>query len=72
MMLLSIDNLASKYHLLPSEAMSRASTFDLYVLDVSAKWVKYQQDLANGKGKITPTLTTEQMQAMIDKVRGKQ
>lgn len=71
MMLLSIDNLCSKYHLLPSEAMSRANTFDLYVLDVSAKWVKYQQDQANGKGKRSDP-TPDEMQAMLDKVRGKQ
>jgi len=35
--------------LLPSEALSRATTFDLYVLDVSTRWLTYRQDLAEGK-----------------------
>jgi hypothetical protein len=37
--------------LLPSEALSRATTFDLYVLDVSTRWISYKQDLAEGKVK---------------------
>ena len=35
--------------MLPSEALSRATTFDLYVLDVSTRWISYKQDLAEGK-----------------------
>lgn len=69
-MILSLDNLAHRYRCLPSEAMSRASTFDLYVLDVSSKWVKYQQDLADGKvAKKQPT--QQQMLDMVAKLREK-
>jgi hypothetical protein len=70
MMILSLDNLAHRYNCLPGEALSRASTFDLYVLDVSAKWVKYQQELADGKAtKKQPT--QQQMLDMVAKVREK-
>jgi hypothetical protein len=59
--------------LLPSEALERATTFDLYVLDISSRWVKYQQDKAdnNSKGMPPPAkkLTQEQMLDMIKRVR---
>jgi hypothetical protein len=48
-MLLSLDNLAKRYGLLPSEALGRATTFDLYVLDVSSKFQNYLQEKSDGK-----------------------
>lgn len=71
MLTLTLDNLAHRYQLLPSEALARATTFDLYVLDISTKWVKYQQDLQEGRtGRATPRLNTEEMMAMIDRAKG--
>lgn len=46
--MLTIDNLAHRYNCLPSEALARATTFDLHVLDISSKYVKYQYDKENG------------------------
>jgi hypothetical protein len=70
MMVLTLDNLAHRYNVLPSEALERATTFDLYVLDVSAKWSKYQSDLADGKvTKPTQQLSQEQMVEMIKRVK---
>ena len=71
MMVITLDNLAHRYNCLPSEALARANTFDLYVLDVSTKWFKYQNEQANGKNP-TPTpprLTVDQMQEMLRKAR---
>jgi hypothetical protein len=72
-MILSLDNLAAKYHLLPSEALERATTFDLYVLDTGARWIRYQHELAESNAKggppPTPKLTEAQMKAMIAKVK---
>lgn len=69
-MILSLDNLASRYHQLPSQALATATTFDLYVLDVSSRWVKYQQGLADGTvERQTPKLTQDEMLAMIKKVK---
>jgi hypothetical protein len=63
--------------LLPSEALERASTFDLYVLDVSSRWVKYQQDMADSKQKgVAPppakNLSQQQMMDMIKRARERQ
>lgn len=67
-MVLTLNNLAEKYGLLPSEAYSRATTFDLYVLDVSTRWFKYQQDVAEGRI-AEHNLTHEQMLEMLRKAR---
>lgn len=71
MMMLTLDNLAHRYNCLPSEAMDRATTFDLRVLDVSAKWSKYQNDLAEGKVPLEKqyNLSKEQMLAAIQQAR---
>ena len=50
-MIITLNNLAKEYGLLPSEALSRATTFDLYVLDVSTRWLSHRQDVAEGKVK---------------------
>ena len=69
-MILSLDNLAAKYHLLPSEALERATTFDLYVLDTSARWVRHQQDVADGKvASKSHGLSVSKMQEMMRKAK---
>ena len=68
MMILTLDNLATRYHCLPSEAMANGTTFDLYVLDVSAKWSKHQQDISEGKT-VEHKLTQAEMLTMIDRAR---
>mgnify|MGYP003336241467 CR=1 FL=1 len=70
MMTITLDHLASRYHCLPSEAMSRATTFDLYVLDVANRYEKRQRDIAEGRAPETPKLTQDEMQAMVNAVRG--
>lgn len=52
--------------------MARANTFDLYVLDVHTKWVKYQHELqtsGNGHVKPSPKPNQAQMLDMIKRVR---
>ena len=69
-MILSLDNLATRYHLLPSEALERATTFDLYVLDTGARWVRHQQDLADGKtSSNTSKFSVKQMQDMMKQAK---
>lgn len=74
MMILTLDNLAHRYNLLPSEALARATTLDLYVLDISAKWSKYQVDKAEGRqsNSAKSNLSQDEMKAMIERVRSKQ
>jgi hypothetical protein len=74
-MILSIHNLAENYKCLPTEVLERATTFDLYVLDVHTRWVKYQheQAMAKQEGRVTPLrapkLTEQQMLDMIKRTR---
>ena len=67
-MLLSIDALGKRYSLLPSEVMSKASTFDLVVLDAALGYQNYIQDKADGKKEV-PKLSQEEMMAQIKRVR---
>jgi hypothetical protein len=73
-MILSIHNLAENYKCLPTEVLERATTFDLYVLDVHTKWVKYQHEQekarnnsGNSSGQVfrQPKLSQEQLRAMM-------
>ena len=67
-MLLSIDAIGKRYSLLPSEVMTKASTFDLVVIDAALGYQTYIQDKAEGK-KATPQLTQEEMMAAMERVR---
>lgn len=72
MLVLTLHNLAERYKCLPSEALSRGTTLDLYVLDVSTRWARRQQEQhesANGSASITPKLSVEEMQNMINRVK---
>lgn len=68
-MLLTLDNLANRYNCLPSQALAQGTTFDLHVLDVSAKWSKHQQEVAEGKSPQAKKLTQAEMLAMIARAR---
>ena len=74
MMLLTVDNLAHRYHCLPSEVLERATTLDLHVIDLSSKWQRHQHEelekqQANQYAPKRPNLTKDQMQAMMDRVK---
>lgn len=56
------------YRLLPSQVRDNATTYDIMVMDAYVSWENEQRDIASGK-KPVPKLTTEEMQAMIDRVR---
>ena len=70
-MLLTLHVLAETYRVLPSEALERGSTFDLYVLDLHHKWMRYQEAKQNGKADPVSgnELSQEQMKAMIERAK---
>lgn len=73
-MVVSLHNLASTYHLLPSEALERASTFDMYVLNIHTQWQNHQREVAEAQsnGHATPPkkkYSTEELQNMVNAVR---
>lgn len=72
-MLLTLHNLAKTYKMLPSEALNRATTFDLYILDTFHRYSKYQELRQSGKAqpmaKPRREPTVDEMKAMIASVR---
>jgi hypothetical protein len=68
-MLVTLHTLAQTYHLLPSEALARATTFDLFVLDNYSRFINYQEAKANGKAAPAPTLGVEQMKTMVEQAK---
>lgn len=69
-MTITLDNLATRYHCLPSQALEQATTFDLHVLDVATRWSNYQHELASTGKKPVPKLTEDAMMQMLNNVRG--
>lgn len=71
-MVLTLHNLAKTYKILPSEALSSGTTFDLYVLDTYHRYVNYEEQkaLGNAPPARKTHYTQEELQAMIDRVRG--
>jgi len=74
MMMLSLDNLAHRYGILPSEALERASTLDLRVLEVSSKWETRKQRLEKEPEKVkaedeTKKYGQDKLKEMMDSVR---
>lgn len=70
-MILTIHNMAKTYKLLPTEVMSRASTFDLYVLDTFHRYQKFidNKNKTNKTAPVARTMSKEEMQAMINHVK---
>ena len=74
-MILTVNNLAKTYKLLPSEVMERANTFDLYVMDIATRYERYQQQKSQdgfGKGPPTPKRmpSTKEMMEMLKRAKG--
>lgn len=70
-MLLTLHNLAKTYKMLPSEALARATTFDLHILDTFHRYSKYQE--AKNAGKAAPikpkNFSQEQLKAMLKRAK---
>ena len=64
-MLISLDNVAQRYGVLPSVALRKGTTVDLLVLQTASKYADWQQtdEYKNNKGK-----TVKELQRMVDGV----
>jgi len=74
-MVLTVNNLAKTYKLLPSEVMERGNTFDLYVMDIATRYERYQQQKSQegfGKGAPAPKRmpSTKEMMEMLKRAKG--
>jgi len=73
--LITIDNICTRYHKLPSEILATASTFDLLVANTGIMWQHKQQEDAeadSGRQSQAPkprNLTQQEMLDMIKRAR---
>ena len=71
MMLLTLDHLARRYHLMPSQVLAQGTTLDLRCMEIGSAWAR-EQDPNQRKliqAERREDLTQEQMQQRIDQVR---
>lgn len=66
-MIVTLDNIAERYGILPSVALRDASTLDLEVIDISAKYIKWVQ---SDKYKQTAGHSEEYLLDMINRSKG--
>ena len=58
--------MATRYGMLPSEILSRATTFDLEVLDIAKSYEKYKHNKVNG---VMPEIKEDVMLEVLRKAR---
>lgn len=67
-LILVIDSLGKRYGMLPTEALMRANTFDLYVMDAVLAFENYQHKKAMNNGReVLPEYTEDELVAMFNK-----
>lgn len=66
-MIVTLDKLASRYSVLPGELLERASTFDLYCMDVGLRYEHLQEQKRKGLTSDKPVkqLNPEEMKKML-------
>jgi hypothetical protein len=64
----TLDTLGQRYSLLPSELLTRATTFDLEIADIALSYESYKRNKAQGK---TPEIRQDVLQQAIDATRSK-
>lgn len=61
-MVMLIDTVAERYGLLPSEVMTRANTFDVFIADTAIGYRNLVQERAlNGGRDVIPELTEQEL-----------
>jgi hypothetical protein len=71
-MIMLIDTLSERYGILPSEVMTRANTFDVFIADTAIGYRNAIQERAmNGDKKTAPKLSEKDMMAAMERVRAK-
>ncbi len=73
--MLLIDAIATRYHCLPSEFLSKGDTFDVFVINVILEHQQYMAEAERAKQEGRPPppkkLTQDEMRAMIERVRSR-
>ena len=68
-----LDRMATRYHYLPSQILSSASTLDLYVMNNAMSYYKRQQDssqtMAGSDKPSAPELSQDEMMTLLNKTK---
>jgi len=67
--ILTIETMAKRYKMLPSEVLERGNTYDLYIMDAAIAYHNYQTNKASGNQEAPPELTDDEMIAMMADIR---
>lgn len=66
-LILVIDSLGKRYGMLPTEALMRANTFDLYIMDAVLAFENYQHKKAMNNGReVLPEYSQDELLAMLN------
>ena len=68
--ILLIDNLARTYGCLPSEALARADSFDIMVLDVANTYAEYQKSKQNNQAIPEELVNKDDLEDRLKRARG--
>ena len=65
--MLTVAVMARNYHMLPSQVLEQATTYDIMIDDVYESWKEYQE---KGSASV-PNYSVEQLQEILQKSREK-
>jgi hypothetical protein len=69
-MILSIDSIAERYKMLPTQVLSEASTFDMYVFNTAQAWRAQQNAYAQaGVKRPVPHASQDELKAMMKRAK---
>jgi hypothetical protein len=68
---MQIDAIGKRYGMLPSEVLSRANTFDLFIIDAALSYEQYhhKKSMNNGQEPVD-VYTTEQLLNIMNRGKG--
>ena len=68
--MLTIETMAKRYKMLPSEVLARATTLDLYMMDIAISYTNYESSKArNGGIADVQDYSQEELLEMMSKVK---
>lgn len=70
-MVVSLDKLCNRYHVLPSYAIKQADTFDMWVMDVSLRYDKIQEQKKNGTYNANDHYSEDELMDILKQVKKK-
>lgn len=68
--IMQVDGIGKRYGMLPSQVISQADTFDLYIMDAAMSFEHYHNSKANNGGKApVPDFSQDELQEILRKSR---